>query len=99
MFQHKGWGVRFLAIAAVLAVGFPGAPMAAKQGEGRAAGPVRPPYAVTRATSPIQVDGRLDEAAWQGAAVIDLAFPDLEVGAAGFTAAGSALEDGASDLP
>lgn len=73
MFQHKGW----VAGLAALAVGLTGAPLAAKQGEaqgGRAAGPVRPPYAVTRATSPIKVDGNLDEAAWQGAAVIDLAY-------------------------
>jgi len=74
MFQHKGWVARFLAIVAALAAVLVGAPLAAKQGEGRAAGPVRPPYAVTRATSAIKVDGNLDEAAWQGAAVIDIAF-------------------------
>ncbi|MFL6290939.1 MAG: DUF5916 domain-containing protein, partial [Thermoanaerobaculia bacterium] len=76
MFQHRGWDVG-LAGLALLAMIVPGAPLAAKQGEGkegRAAGPVRPPYAVARATSAIKVDGNLDEAAWQAAAVIDLAF-------------------------
>jgi hypothetical protein len=70
MFQHKGWG-------AALAVIVMAAPLAAKQGEGqggRPAGPVKPPHAVTRATSPIKVDGSLDEAAWQGAAVVELTY-------------------------
>ncbi|HEX5719739.1 MAG TPA: hypothetical protein VF179_26525, partial [Thermoanaerobaculia bacterium] len=70
MFEHKGWAARFLAIVAVLTAIMMGAPLAAKQGEGKPTGPVRPPYAVTRATSPIKVDGNLDETAWQGAAVI-----------------------------
>src|SRR5688572_16571822 len=74
MFQHKGWAAGLVALAVV----FVGAPLAAKQGEGpkeeKPAGLVRPPYAVTRATSPIKVDGNLDEAAWQGAAVIDIAY-------------------------
>ncbi|HET9229214.1 MAG TPA: DUF5916 domain-containing protein, partial [Thermoanaerobaculia bacterium] len=35
---------------------------------------MRPPHSISRATSPIKIDGSLDEAAWQGAAVIDLAF-------------------------
>ncbi|MEA2561326.1 MAG: hypothetical protein QOH06_2830 [Acidobacteriota bacterium] len=67
MFQHKGWAAGLAALTIV-------APLAAAQGEGRATGPVRPPYAITRATSPIKVDGNLDEAAWQGAAVIDLVY-------------------------
>jgi hypothetical protein len=75
MFQHKGWAAGLAAITALAAI-MTGAPLAAKQGEGkegRPAGPVRPPHAITRATSPIKVDGNLDEAAWQGAAVIDVA--------------------------
>lgn len=71
MFQHRGWAARLSAIVVALTMA---GPLAAKQGEGRPAGPVRPPHAVTRATSPIQVDGNLDEAAWQGAAVIDLLY-------------------------
>ena len=70
MFQHRGWDAG-LALLAMMVLG---APLAAKQAEGRAAGPVHAPYAVTRATSAIKVDGNLDEAAWQGAAVIDIAF-------------------------
>ena len=64
MFQHKGWAVGLAALSIVT-------PLAAQ--EGKPAGPVRPPHAITRATSPIKVDGNLDEAAWQGAAVIDVA--------------------------
>ena len=71
MFYCKGWAVRFLPIFAALSMV---APLAARQEEGRAMGAVRPPHAVTRAASPIKVDGNLDEAAWQGAAVIDLPF-------------------------
>ncbi|HVG07133.1 MAG TPA: DUF5916 domain-containing protein [Thermoanaerobaculia bacterium] len=67
MFQHKGWVAGLAAFTIV-------APLAAAQDQGSAKGPVRPPYAVTRATSPIKVDGNLDEAAWQGAALIDLAY-------------------------
>ncbi|HWM89670.1 MAG TPA: DUF5916 domain-containing protein [Thermoanaerobaculia bacterium] len=68
MFQHRGWSAGL----AVLAVVYMDAPLAAKQGEGRAAGAIHPPYAVSRATSPIKVDGNLDDAAWQGAAVVEL---------------------------
>lgn len=74
MFQHKGWSAG-LAVLAVVYMGAPlcmVAPLAAKQGEGRAAGPVRPPYAVSRAASAIKVDGSLDDAAWQGAALVEL---------------------------
>ena len=67
MFQHKGWAGGLVALAMV-------APLSAKQGEGKPVGPVRAPHAITRATSPIKVDGNLDEAAWQAAAVIDLSY-------------------------
>jgi hypothetical protein len=66
MFEHKGWAARFLGIVAALAIISGGTPLAADPGE------ARPPHAITRATSAIQVDGRLDEAAWQEAAVIDV---------------------------
>jgi hypothetical protein len=48
------------------------APLAAKQGGGKTPGAVRPPYTVTRTASPVKVDGALDDAAWQGAAVVEL---------------------------
>lgn len=48
----------------------------AKQGEQQPATepPSRPPYAVSRATGPIKVDGNLDDAAWQAATVVELAY-------------------------
>lgn len=58
------------ALAAVFAAG----PLAAGPQEGKPTPPPdKPPVQVSRATSPIKIDGSLDEAAWSAAAVIDLA--------------------------
>ena len=70
MFQYRRWRAGLAGLLMMISC----APLAARQGEERSTGPVRPPYAITRATSPIKVDGHLDEAAWQEAAVIDLAY-------------------------
>jgi len=55
---------------------------------GLSAQPAIPRYSVHRAASPIVVDGKLDDRAWQAAPVIDFVFPwDFQTGAKQKTAA------------
>ena len=49
-------------------------PLAARQQATAPARSERPAYRVERATSPITIDGVLDEAAWQDAAVVDVKY-------------------------
>jgi hypothetical protein len=58
-------------IVACLLLTSAGAPAMAQSPAGPADSAARPRYRATRAMGPIQVDGRLDDAAWRGAAVAD----------------------------
>ena len=70
MFGKRGW----LAAGVVAAAMLNTAPVGAKQGETKTAGPVHPPYPVARSGSVVKVDGTLDDAAWQGATVVELTY-------------------------
>lgn len=70
MLSKRGWIKGLAALAAALVAG----PLTARPQEGKpAAPPDQLPVQVSRATSPIKIDGALDEAAWSAAAVIELA--------------------------
>lgn len=66
----RGSAVRLGIAAGVLLL----APAAPGAGEERGAAIVRPHYRVAKATGPIAIDGRLDDAAWDDALAIELSY-------------------------